>query len=191
MFKGNIYRLADNWYNLVPIDEYRNRPIKYLEIGLFNGANILTVSDTYAEHPDSVLHGIDPWIDYEQYDEYKGHIEDVYLNFVNNFSICEKAKQKIKIHRGFSNDFIPTFEDNYFDIIYIDGNHEISYVIEDAVLSYRKLKIGGIMIFDDYEYGSDDTDGAKVAIDMFLRLYKAKIDVIGLQNNQMVVRKVK
>jgi hypothetical protein len=35
------------------------------------------------------------------------------------------------------------------DIIYIDGNHGPEYVLEDADLSFRKLK-NGIMIFDDY-----------------------------------------
>ena len=44
MFKGNIYRLVDNWYKFVPIYDYKDRPIKYLEIGVFNGANIDSVS---------------------------------------------------------------------------------------------------------------------------------------------------
>ena len=34
----------------------------------------------------------------------------------------------------------PKFKDEFFDIIYIDGNHEPEYVLEDAVLSFRKLK---------------------------------------------------
>jgi hypothetical protein len=52
----------------------------------------------------------------------------------------EKNKNNYESGRFQSNE-IPKFEDNFFDIIYIDGkNHEPEYVLEDAVLSFRKLK---------------------------------------------------
>ena len=34
-FEGIQYRLANNWLQKVNIDEYKDRPIKYLEIGTF------------------------------------------------------------------------------------------------------------------------------------------------------------
>ena len=61
-----------------------------------------------------------------------------------------------------------------FDIIYIDGNHEPEYVLEDAVLSFRKLKPGGIIIFDDYTFICDGINSTKLGIDSFIMSYSEK-----------------
>lgn len=138
-FKGTQYRLADNWFNYVNSAKYANQPIKYLEIGTFYGANLLSVEKTYASHLESKLYCIDPWEDYEDYPEYKDQQENTYNTFIENVN-NSGAKNKIIINRGYSNLEVPKFEDNFFDIIYIDGNHEPEYVLEDAVLCFRKLK---------------------------------------------------
>jgi hypothetical protein len=36
-FVGTQYRLADNWFNYIDINDYNNKPINYLEIGTFYG----------------------------------------------------------------------------------------------------------------------------------------------------------
>ena len=139
-FVGVAYRLASNWFNHVDINKYNNREINYLEIGTFYGANILSVAKTYGLHKDSKLYCIDPWEEYADYPEYKGSIQStIYQSFINNIENSGE-KDKIIINRGFSNIEILKFDDNFFDIIYIDGNHEPEYVLEDAVLSFRKLK---------------------------------------------------
>lgn len=56
-FVGVHYRMADNWFEHVDVNQYNNRPINYLEIGAFYGAN-LSVAKTYG-HSDSSLHCID------------------------------------------------------------------------------------------------------------------------------------
>jgi hypothetical protein len=40
-------------------------------LGLFYGANIISVGITYGLHNESKLFCIDQWEDYEEYDEYK------------------------------------------------------------------------------------------------------------------------
>ena len=185
-FTGSIYRLASNWLYKVNIEEYHERPIQYLEIGTLHGANILSVANSYGIHPESQLHCIDPWIKYDEYQEYSDH-NKIYETFLDNI---EKAGEndKIIVHRGFSNIEVPKFDDNYFDIIYIDGNHEPDFVLEDAVLSFRKLKKGGIMIFDDYGWGGIDL--TQSGIDGFLKGYHKKIIVLGLYNEQMFIQKI-
>ena len=78
-------------------------------------------------------------------------------------------------------------EDNFFDIIYIDGNHEPEYVLEDAVLSFRKLKNNGIMIFDDYGWGGPDL--TQKGIDGFLSGYHKRITKLGEKQSQIFIRK--
>ena len=187
-FEGIKYRLADNWFNIIDINNYKNKPIKYLEIGTFYGANLLSVADSYGLHKDSKLYCIDPWEDYDEYPEYKNMQSYIYKSFIDNI---EKSgvKDKIIINRGYSNNEIPKFEDDFFDIIYIDGNHEPEYVLEDAVLSFRKLKTNGIMIFDDYGWGGPDL--TQKGIDSFLNAYHKRRVYLGEINSQIFIKKIK
>ena len=179
-------RLANNWFSLVNIDNYKNRPINYLEIGAFQGGNIISVARSYGLHGDSKLFCIDPWEDYDEYDEYKHQQETNYNLFVANVE-TSGTKDKIIARRGYSSDIVPTLQDNFFDIIYIDGNHEPEYVLEDAVLSFRKLKTGGVMIFDDYGWGGPDL--TKRGIDGFLNGYHKRITIVGEHNTQVFITK--
>ena len=188
-FRGIGYRLSYNWFPIIPIEDFENKPVKYLEIGAFYGFNMISVAETYCLHPESKLYCIDPWLDYQDYYEYKGQQDNTYNHFLNNI---EKSgiKDKTIIKRGFSNEEIVKFEDNFFDIIYIDGSHEPEYVLEDAVLSFRKLKVGGIMIFDDYGWGGPDL--TQRGIDGFLSGYHKKIELINLNHNsQTFIKKIK
>jgi predicted O-methyltransferase YrrM len=187
-FNGIQYRLANNWFDIFNVNDYKDKPINYLEIGTFYGANLLSVANTYCLHSDSKLYCIDPWEDYKDYPEYKNEQETIYKSFMNNVE-NSGIKNKIIINRGYSNNVIPNLEDNFFDIIYIDGNHEPDYVLEDAVLSFRKLKIGGIMIFDDYGWGGPDL--TKRGIDGFLSGYHKKITFLGEKDTQIFVIKIR
>ena len=185
-FTGTHYRLANNWFSVINVEAYINKPINYLEIGTFYGANLLSVANSYGLHNDSKLYCIDPWEDYDNYSEYKGLQPTIYNTFITNVE-NSGFKDKIFINRGFSNQEIPKFEDNFFDIIYIDGNHEPEYVLEDAVLSFRKLKTGGVMIFDDYGWGGPDL--TMRGIDGFIQGYHKRIEVLGIQKTQVFIVK--
>ncbi len=186
-FIGIHYRLANNWFNHVNVGDYKHKAINYLEIGVLYGANILSVAKTYGLHHHSKLYCIDPWEDYDDYTEYNNHISSVYDSFVYNVENAG-VKDKIIINRGFSNIEISKFQDFFFDIIYIDGNHEPEYVLEDAVLSFRKLKYNGIMIFDDYGWHGPDL--TQRGIDAFISGYRDRIRVLGEQQSQVFIQKI-
>jgi predicted O-methyltransferase YrrM len=186
-FKGIKYRLASNWYATIPIDQFFNKPIKYMEIGTFYGGNALFVAESYGAHPESEIHCVDPWLDYEDYPEYKGHQMSIYNQFQENVN-NSIYKNKIHIHRGYSHTEIPKFEDDLFDIIYIDGNHEPDYIVEDAVLSFRKLKKGGYLIFDDY--GWHGPDMVTRGIEAFISGYHKRIKNLGVHDCQAIVKKL-
>lgn len=173
-FKGSNYRLVNNWYDIIPLEI---KPIKYLEIGAFQGANLISFAETYGKHENTKLYCIDPWIDYDNYTEYKGLQDKHYNIFIENIKL-NKLENKVQILRGFSNELIPTLDDNFFDIIYIDGNHEPEYVLEDAVLSFRKLKIGGYLIFDDYGF-----EQVHLGIEAFVSAYCNRIQILKMYNN--------
>ena len=190
-FEGITYRLSDNWNSIIPLD-LKNRPIKYLEIGAFHGANVISVANSYGSHPDSKLYCIDPWINYDEYPEYKedGKQENNFNIFTRNIS-NNNLNNKVITYRGFSAIEIPKLEDNSFDIIFIDGNHEPEYVLEDAVLSFPKLKVGGYMVFDDYEWDGG-LSGTDKGIDSFFNGYYKRIKEINRNHNgQSFLQKLK
>lgn len=179
-FKGIKYKDASNWIGFVP---QTTVPIRYLEIGVLCGYNVLSVEKLYAQHPESVLVCVDPWLDYEEYPEYKGKNAGHYDMFLEN---TQHIASKLDVRRDFSHRVLPTFEDESFDLIYIDGNHESHYVLEDAVLSFRKLKRGGWLVFDDYE-GPD----VPVGINAFLHGFARQVRTpVGFRNCQVFIQKV-
>jgi len=184
-FEGTKWRLPDRWLNVLPLDNYKDRPIMYLEIGAHYGGNLIEVAKTYGSHPESKMYCIDPWEDYSEYPEYKGRQETIYSTFIKNVE-NSGTKEKIIPIRGYSNIELLKFQDNTFDIIYIDGNHESEYVLEDAVLSFRKLKSGGVMIFDDY---TDSFLTVVRSVHSFIESYKNRLTVIGMVSDQFYVVK--
>lgn len=181
------FRLCNNWRDIIP-DSFCNEKINYLEIGVFKGMNLYSVSQVYGKHPESLLVCIDPWCNYSDYIEYKDDNlqNEHYLTFLKHTQ--DIPKNKINISRGLSHEKVPILKDNFFDIIYIDGNHNPEYVMEDAVLSFRKLKVGGYMIFDDYGWGGKEV--TQKGIDGFLMGYHNRIKILGQRNSQVFIQKV-
>lgn len=186
-FEGTAFRLADEWFQIIPLDFLSSRPIQYLEIGTLYGANLISVANSYALHPESKLHCIDPWEDYDDYSEYKGQQQTIYETFLKNLT-KSGLEHKVSVHRGYSHKKIPSFQDEQFDLIYIDGNHEPEYVLEDAVLCFRKLKPNGILIFDDYGWGGPDM--TQRGITAFLSGYAKRIHIFGYKKQQVYVQKL-
>lgn len=61
-----------------------------------------------------------------------------------------KKEKSVTIFKGLSVDGLEKLPDESADLIYIDAGHTYECVKEDALLSYRKLKYGGVIIFNDY-----------------------------------------
>lgn len=181
-YDGITYRPPTEWWMKYINLDY-DSSIHYLEIGVFYGVHAIQVSEKLT-NPSSKVYCVDPWIDYDDYEEYKGKQSKILNTFTENISKCEH-NNKFEIHRGFSDDIVPTFPDNYFDIIYVDGNHETEYVYRDGCMSFQKLKKGGYMIFDDYDWKQ-----TKVGIDNFLEEYTGKIRVISDLHWQLTVQKL-
>jgi len=182
-FQGNVYNLSYKWLEIIP---HADKPLKILEIGTYHGANTCSLLKTHATHRQSEIHCVDPWYDYEGYNEYKDKQASNYSTFIRNIScLSSEELNKIHIHRELSENCSTRFCDQSFDIIYIDGNHEVKYVLEDAIMSFNKVKKGGWIIFDDVQ----DPEVQK-GMQLFLSVYhKFFEDQIYMKSCQVFIKR--
>lgn len=158
--------------NLSHLNDYTDKPTKYLEIGVFEGASMDLMLKNILTHPDSRAIGIDPWdkeytLSRNVYPEKTA--EDNWKNLLNNL-IELKRNTKVDLIQGYSQHVLreQRWQDKHFDIIMIDGHHTGICVLRDFSLTWPLLKDGGIMIFDDYQREVKD------AVDIILTFLGAR-----------------
>jgi predicted O-methyltransferase YrrM len=84
----------------------------------------------------------------------------------------------------------------YFDFIYVDGSHRAPDVLYDAVLSFRLLRVGGVIAFDDYLWDDetrkevDPIGTPKIAIDAFTNIYSRKLRILRAPLYQLYIQKI-
>jgi predicted O-methyltransferase YrrM len=77
-----------------------------------------------------------------------------------------------------------------FDLAYIDGSHMAADVYSDATLTWPMMQRGGIVIFDDYEWGlmAGERERPKLGIDAFLATLGGHYQEL-YRGYQIVIRK--
>ena len=123
------------------------------EVGVRDGDNAQRIVD--ANNPE-LLYLIDPWDTLTSWwGEDEGSVftqkrRDAYhQSYLNT---CEKFEDndKVKIIKKHSVDAAKDFDDNYFDWVYIDGDHRYEYVLEDLNCWLPKVKNGGSLVGHDW-----------------------------------------
>lgn len=188
----NTYDFSEDWFtHVIPVWEkvlapYKGKPgVNYLEVGLYEGRSALWIIENVLTDPTSRLTGIDL---------FEGKVKDRFFENLRRSGAADRATiivepSQIVMRR------LPL---ESFDIIYIDGSHATPDVLEDAVLSYRLLKPGGLLIFDDYRWAgaidpgslTQDTpdDLPKAAIDSFAQCFDKRMQVIH-NSYQLILKK--
>ena len=186
-FEGRYYNKNPGvrWAPFIP---FFNGPINYLEIGVSDGGNAIHIANSYCKHTDSKIYCVDPWMDYDGYSEYRGEQQKGWLTFNKNIRNSGHF-EKFVIKRGLSENIVPTFENDFFDLIFVDGNHETEYVYADGKMAFDKVKSGGYIVFDDYDNTWTQT---MKGIDMFLNEYASKIKIVFHHDYfyQMIIQKL-
>ena len=175
-FIGKPYTICDNWFNYIP--KMSDKPIKYLEIGLNDGVNIISVCYTYASNPHSKVIAIDPFLpNPDEYDVY-----ETMKIFQTNIEKHRKCNM-ITHYMETVEEAIKKIDDNSMDIIYIADNKDAKTTVEKIFLSFSKLKDNGYLIVDNYY----DIPEINTAIDVICckNCYK----FLGDKNNQFFIQK--
>tara|TARA_R100000808_G_C2155305_1_gene167416 strand:- start:10774 stop:11505 length:732 start_codon:yes stop_codon:yes gene_type:complete len=147
-----------------------NSKLKMMEIGCQEGNVSIKLIKEYLRHSDSRMYCLD------LFPPDKLGME---RNFDHNISLLGDDASKVIKCSGPSWKSLRNLstEENFesFDLIYVDGWHGAHGVLDDAVLSWKLLKVGGFLVFDDYSWskaGMKDFRKPKLAIDSFIKIFK-------------------
>jgi radical SAM protein with 4Fe4S-binding SPASM domain len=70
--------------------------------------------------------------------------------FIEKKFAAEIENGQFILKKGFSWNELATFDDNYFDYVYLDAAHDYNSVKKDIMVLLKKIKNNGIIQFNDY-----------------------------------------
>lgn len=123
------------------------RPKNVLEIGTFTGYSALSIAEALQE--DAQLHTLE--------------INDEMEDFIRKYIDSSAYTDKIHLHIGDALQIVPAFEDNFFDLVFIDADKRNYWEYYEAV--FNKVKKGGFILADNTLWGGkviakiDENDG--------------------------------
>ncbi|HZZ90370.1 MAG TPA: class I SAM-dependent methyltransferase [Caulobacteraceae bacterium] len=161
-------------------------PIRYLEIGAYEGRNIAFMDWMLPGRLD--ITAIDPWFDETHNPDETYH--GIEARFRRN--AARTAALGMRVIRGFSSVELPKMQADgeAFDVIYVDGSHTAVDVMIDMCFCANLLKVGGMMILDDYWHDISDIGGpgVKQAVDRFLGVFRRHFDVAAAYRQVVLVK---
>jgi hypothetical protein len=80
----------------------------------------------------------------------------------------EVGSGTVEIFREMSFDAAGRFQDGELDFVYVDGDHSYEGVSRDLKVFFPKVKVGGLIIGDDYNLGGWWKDGIVRAFNEFV-----------------------
>jgi predicted O-methyltransferase YrrM len=177
-----IYEFTHDWFTS-NADSWRKhvvprlpRPFRWLEIGSCEGRSACWMLDEVMQSGDKIT-CVDVWPTSGDDVQVPSYLDSEARFDRNVAGRAEKVRSQ-------SFDFLvqALAEQRRFDGIYVDGDHEAKVAIEDIMLSWRLLNVGGVMVIDDYEWpmpeGNRHLLPPKPAVDAFLAIYGSRLEVL-------------
>lgn len=197
----NWWHVCHKWYMELsrPYKVKTKKDVRILEIGAFEGSSSVWFIEELVAKYGCELHCVDRWLDVNpKEDLVPGHKKSETAQskaasmvkaedrFDDNIQIAKdtylkkkKDHKLVKVWKGDSTSQLckiyQTLGERSFDIIYIDGSHEQNQVMIDALLSYKLLDYGGLIVFDDYQINQFPEGSVRVAVDNFFSMNRAML----------------
>lgn len=202
------YQFSNDWFNDAVKGVWREllaqlAPSRVLEIGSFEGASACFLIQQIADERPLELHCIDTWQGGREHQPGSPAAVDMKLvesRFQSNVNTAVRSSRfpvRVEVHRARSVEALPKLLCDQgagrFDMVYVDGSHQAADVLWDAVLSFKLLRVGGVIVFDDYLWSGgpphDLLMAPKIAIDAFTTVYASKVRILSAPLYQLYVVK--
>lgn len=151
-----------------------DKPWKAVQIGVFEGMDLVWQFQHTLSHPESRCLAVDPYLPTPKLDQefMDGAMDRAKKNLM-------PFRKKLELIRGKSQDILKEYIENpielkgrhvpagSFDYVIIDGDHDAGPVYEDAVLALQLVKVGGWLIFDDVRNNNTFKNHVKHGLERF------------------------
>ena len=181
-------------------------PTTYLEIGSFEGASVCWVLENMPSVKTAVC--IDTWEGGAEHKEVGEDMVSVETRFDANVALAgdrsETQVELIKLKCRSIEALGRLISEGYsgqFDFIYIDGSHIASDVLTDLVQAFELLKLGGLIVADDYLWDPqvsidgrsftqlNPNDSPKIAVDAFSNIFRSNLQILAVPTVQFMALK--
>jgi predicted O-methyltransferase YrrM len=198
---SETYEFTQDWFKWGPplfrtVIDLIPAKRRFLEIGCFEGRSAVWLVENGLES-GGILNCIDTWQGGEEHTvENMREVERRFNENIRKVQAKDLTK-KINVYKQTSVRGLAHLIWNMpsplemMDLIYIDGSHQAPDVLADTCMAWQVLKVGGVIVFDDYVWGSDYPvlHKPKIAIDTFTNIYHDKLRVIFV-GYQLAVQKI-
>jgi len=137
-FKG-LY----NFCEFVSSELERTKPLKMCEIGSYMGESTFIFASQLIFDE---IHCIDPYKGIEEFNDISNRN---WVDVEKEFKINTRHFDTITVHKNYCESVVDKFEDDYFDLIYIDARHDYNSVKNNIELFLPKCKT--IIAGHDYQ----------------------------------------
>ena len=166
----------DTEINVLEIGSFEGRSAIFF-VNYFNNINLICV-DTWEKSNEESDKEMQKNINFKLVEK----------NFDNNM---KSYSSNIKKYKGTSKAFFKNNNFKNLDFIFIDGSHKYEDVINDATSSFKLLKIGGFILFDDLNwfYYKDLKENPAYAINKFLKTFQNEIEIVFVSKQLLIKKK--
>jgi predicted O-methyltransferase YrrM len=186
--------------NFQAITQFLGPVPRVLEIGVFQGRSTCWILENMLADNGTMI-SVDPFID-DEIDAFDSesvtaspHYNQERLDLwrANTQEVIRPGQTlDLRLGRSYRELARLITENQSFDFIYVDGNHAAAAVLSDACACFGMLRIGGIMLFDDYLW--DHTPNwlarPKMSIDSFVNMFQPLGRQI-ISNYQLAIQRIR
>lgn len=185
--KRQRYAFTNSWFDRLRVGweeatvALRGRPLAILEVGAFEGAATTWFLDELAGHPDARVTAVDTFRGSMELQPGTGTdyaLDSLRRRFDANVARAEHG-HRLRVMAMTSQEALRILyrEGARFDFVYIDAAHTAQGVLADAVDVWPLLKVGGTLVFDDFEWQQyvQDIYNPRLGITAFLQCFSNEL----------------
>lgn len=167
------------------LKDYFQTPIKYLEIGVCQGASTAWILQNI---PTKFAIGVDPWLPRRarETEPMKKNKELAHKNLAPYMQ-----EGRLQLACGSSFEVVPALR-HEFDLIYIDGDHRAAEAMLDIGMAFQKLASRGVIVIDDlHRTWVNGKPQVFCSVYCTRLLYHGRLEVLWEDGRQIAFRKTR